>query len=206
MVFGPVRRPLAPNVHVTTSALMAGPAARHYKPTKSEIFSMIGVPPGGFVPKGLDAFKIDGLGSGLMTVGRGVKKLGNGKFQRTVQFLVTADQFKETASTGALKSATLVLVKPNNGGTVEVPMAMAKDQGRGWNRIATTVNQDDLNKLRGNADSLEFVVKLTFKKPLLVGGKPKMVEQEMWVNQQNANTATNKHRNFGLHKDQMKTR
>ncbi len=134
-------------------------ALRAYKPTQAEIFSMIGTPPGGFVPKGLEAFHINNVGSGVMTVGTGAHKLRSGQSATTTNFLITADRFKGSPR---VTQGTLVLVKPNNAGTVELPMHVARKPAKGWVRVAAQVNQDDLNALRGSASGVEFLAKLKF--------------------------------------------
>ena len=120
---------------------------------------MIGTPPGGFVPKGLDQFNINGVGAGFMTVGTGAHKLRSGQTAITTNFLITADGFKATPR---VTHGTLVLVRPNNGGTVELPMHIARKPARGWVRIAAQVNQDDLNALRGSASGVEYLAMLKF--------------------------------------------
>lgn len=145
-------------VHATRSNLTAS-APRAYKPTQAEIFSMIGTPPGGFVPKGLEQFHINGIGPGVLTVGTGAHKLRSGQSAIATHFLVTADQFKGTPR---VTKGSLVLLRPNNGGAVELPMHIARKPAQGQVRIAAQVNQDDLNALRGSASGVEFVVKLKF--------------------------------------------
>lgn len=185
MALRPVSVPAHSNVRVTRSALTATPAAvRHHKP---ENVWGHATPPGGFTPSGLGSFNVKDLGAGSVTVGPAVKTLPNGKVERTVEFYVNADAFKKEP---AVTSAKLVLLKPNNGGRVEVKMTLGKKAAEGWNRMAVGVNQDDLNALRGNATSLEFMFELKLR-----NGKTVPVNQHGVPFQ-----------NFGLHKDQMKTR
>jgi|CXWL01.1.fsa_nt_gi hypothetical protein len=166
-----------------SSPLIINPV-RNYKASKAEIFGTIGVPPGGFVPAGLEKFNVNGLGSGFATVSRGAAKEANNQQVHTINFLVNADKF---AKTPKVKTATMVIVRPNSGGIVEVPMEMAKDNARSWNRMVAKVNAQDLNTLRGGATEVEFVFKLK-----LTNGKTE------WINQHG-----NPFQNFAVHKDQM---
>lgn len=169
-------------VRSTTSNLTAQ-QVRAYKPSRADIFAMNGTPPNGFVPPGNEKFTIRNVGPGLVTVGTGSHKLRSGQTAITTNVLVNADRFTGPRVT----QGTLVLLKPNSGGTVELPMHIASKPANGWKRIAAQVNQDDLNVLRGSAAGVEFVVKLKFADGTT-----------QWVNQHGT-----PFKNFTIAKEQM---
>lgn len=143
-------------LRATTSSFTSR-TPRTYKPSKSDAFSG-GPPPGGFSPAGLGDFRV-GADKGVVVVNTSVRKLDKGKKVLVTNLIVVADHLDQTPN---LKSGTLRILAPNNGGAFDVPMYVVRDASKGWTRVVAQLNQGDLRTLLGTDSGLKFMAMLKF--------------------------------------------